>query len=53
MRGEIWKKYVIFQMQHFHPWRVQAKIFDFVKVAEGAQQPKQSIIHWIASLRSQ
>ncbi|MDR3364285.1 MAG: hypothetical protein LBS91_04975, partial [Clostridiales Family XIII bacterium] len=30
-------------MQHFHPWRVQAKIFDFVKVTEGAQQPKQSI----------
>jgi hypothetical protein len=40
-------------MQHFHPWRVQAKIFDFVKVTEGAQQPKQSIIRWIASLRSQ
>jgi hypothetical protein len=35
------------------PYATLSKIFDFVKVTEGAQQPKQSIIRWIASLRSQ
>jgi hypothetical protein len=35
------------------PYATLSKIFDFVKVTEGAQRPRQSMNHWIASLRSQ